>query len=147
MHNINYIRDNPVEFDNFMKSRGENSISQKIIDIDKEKREAQTALQNLLADRNQLSKTIGKLKSEKKEATNEMAQVDDLKNKINALKELETLKNDELNAILSRLPNIPDSSTPIGANEEENVFYRDWGKNHLLILIQNNILKLVKMLT
>ena len=128
MHNINYIRENPVEFDNFMKSRGENSISQKIIDIDKEKREAQTALQNLLADRNQLSKTIGKLKSEKKEATNEMAQVDDLKNKINALKELETLKNDELNAILSRLPNIPDSSTPIGANEEENVFYRDWGE-------------------
>ena len=128
MHNINYIRDNPVEFDNFMKSRGENSISQKIIDIDKEKREAQTALQNLLADRNQLSKTIGKLKSEKKEATNEMAQVDDLKNKINTLKELETLKNDELNAILSRLPNIPDSSTPIGANEEENVFYRDWGE-------------------
>ncbi len=127
MHNINYIRDNPVEFDNFMKSRGENSISQKIIDIDKEKREAQTALQNLLADRNQLSKTIGKLKSEKKEATNEMAQVDDLKNKINALKELETLKNDELNAILSRLPNMPDSSTPIGTNEEENVFYRDWG--------------------
>ena len=127
MHNINYIRDKPVEFDNFMKSRGENSISQKIIDIDKAKREAQTALQNLLADRNQLSKTIGKLKSEKKEATNEMAQVDDLKNKINALKELETLKNDELNAILSRLPNIPDSSTPIGANEEENVFYRDWG--------------------
>ena len=128
MHNINYIRDNPVEFDNFMKSRGENSISQKIIDIDKEKREAQTALQNLLADRNQLSKTIGILKSEKKEATNEMAQVDDLKNKINALKELETLKNDELNAILSRLPNIPDFSTPIGANEEENVFYRDWGE-------------------
>ena len=128
MHNINYIRDNPVEFDNFMKSRGEKSISQKILDIDKEKREAQTALQNLLADRNQLSKTIGKLKSEKKEATNEMAQVDDLKNKINTLKELETLKNDELKAILSRLPNIPDSSTPIGANEEENVFYRDWGE-------------------
>jgi len=128
MHNINYIRDNPVEFDNFMKARDENSISQKIIDIDKEKREAQTTLQNLLADRNQLSKTIGKLKSEKKEAANEMAQVDDLKNKINALKELETLKNDELKAILSRLPNIPDSSTPIGANEEENVFYRDWGE-------------------
>ena len=49
-------------------------------------------------------------------------------------------------AILSRLPNIPDSSTPIGANEEENVFYRDWGEKPFLILIQNNILKLVKML-
>ena len=127
MHNINYIRENPVEFDNFMKSRGEKSVSQKIIDLDKEKREAQTALQNLLAERNQLSKTIGKLKGEKKDASQEMVQVDELKNKINALKELEVIKNDELSAILSRLPNIPDSSTPIGANEEENVFYRDWG--------------------
>lgn len=127
MHNINYIRENPIEFDNFMKSRGEKSISQKIIDLDKEKREAQTALQNLLAERNQLSKTIGKLKGEKKDASQEMVQVDELKNKINALKELEVIKNDELSAILSRLPNIPDSSTPIGANEEDNVFYRDWG--------------------
>ena len=36
MHNINYIRENPVEFDNFMKTRGENPIAKKIIDIDKE---------------------------------------------------------------------------------------------------------------
>ena len=76
MHNINYIRENPVEFDNYMKSRGESSISKKIIDIDKQKREAQTALQNLLADRNQLSKTIGKLKGEKKDANNEIRKSD-----------------------------------------------------------------------
>ena len=36
MHNINYIRENPVEIDNFMKSRGEKSVSQNIIDLDKE---------------------------------------------------------------------------------------------------------------
>ena len=29
MHNINYIRENPVEFDNFMKTRGENPIANK----------------------------------------------------------------------------------------------------------------------
>ena len=127
MHNINYIRENPIEFDNFMKTRGEKAIANKIIDIDKEKRETQTVLQSLLAERNQISKTIGKLKSEKKDITNEMAKVEDLKNKLNALKELETLKDDELKAILSRLPNIPDSTTPIGSDEEENVFYRDWG--------------------
>jgi len=127
MHNINYIRENPVEFDNFMKTRGENPIANNIIDIDKEKREAQTVLQNLLAERNQLSKTIGKLQSEKKDSSNEIAKVEDLKNKVNTLKELEKLKDDELKAILSRLPNIPDSSTPIGVGEEENVFYKDWG--------------------
>ena len=66
MHNINYIRENPTEFDNFMKTRGENPIANKIIEIDKEKRETQTVLQNLLAEKNQISKSIGKLKSQKK---------------------------------------------------------------------------------
>ena len=115
MHNINYIRENPVEFDNFMKTRGENPNANKIIEIDKVKRETQTVLQNLLAERNQISKSIGQLKSQKRDATEEMEKVEDIKNKVNTLKELETLKNDELKSILSRLPNIPDSSTPIGA--------------------------------
>ena len=34
MHNINYIRENPTEFDNFMKTRGEKPIASKIIEID-----------------------------------------------------------------------------------------------------------------
>ena len=49
MHNINYIRENPTEFDNFMKARSEKPIANKIIEIDKVKRETQTILQNLLA--------------------------------------------------------------------------------------------------
>ena len=76
MHNINYIRENPIEFDNFMKSRGENPIANKIIEIDKVKRETQTVLQNLLAERNQISKYIGELKSQKKDSTKEMEKID-----------------------------------------------------------------------
>ena len=53
--------------------------------------------------------------------------MEELKNSISSLKELELLKDDELNAILSRLPNLPDKSTPVGINEEENVFYKKWG--------------------
>ena len=34
MHNINFIRDNPVEFDNYMRARGEKPIANKIIEID-----------------------------------------------------------------------------------------------------------------
>ena len=63
MHNINYIRENPTEFDNAMKIRGEESISSKILEIDKIKRETQTVLQNILSERNKLSKEIGNLKS------------------------------------------------------------------------------------
>jgi len=40
------------------------------------------------------------------------------------LKELEKIKEEELAAILSRLPNIPSESTPQGKNEEDNLFDR-----------------------
>ena len=33
MHNINFIRENPIEFDNAMKQRGEKSLSKKINSI------------------------------------------------------------------------------------------------------------------
>ena len=35
MHNINFIRENPTEFDNSMKQRGEHPISNKILELDK----------------------------------------------------------------------------------------------------------------
>ena len=127
MHNINYIRENPTEFENSMKLRGEKILSSKIIQIDKEKREAQTVLQTLLAERNKLSKQIGNLKSKNKDASVEINKVEEIKNKINSLKELENIKDNELNSILSRLPNMPHKSVPFGNNENDNTIYKEWG--------------------
>ena len=127
MHNINYIRDNPIEFDNSMNLRGEKSISSKILELDKVKRETQTVLQNLLYEKNILSKKIGSLKSKNEDANKEIYKVEELKNKINSLKELENIKDNELNSILSRLPNIPDKTVPNGNDESDNILYRNWG--------------------
>ena len=41
MHDINFIRENPVEFDNLMKTRGVEPCSKNIIKIDAEKRNTQ----------------------------------------------------------------------------------------------------------
>mgnify|MGYP001230085402 CR=1 FL=1 len=127
MHNINHIRNNPTAFDNAMKIRGEKVRSEKILEIDEKKRNTQTILQNLLAERNSISKLIGDLKSKKKDVTNELKQVEEIKTKILNLKELETHQEDELKAILTRLPNIPDETTPVGNNENDNVLFREWG--------------------
>ncbi len=128
MHNINFIRENSVIFDNAMKQRGENNISKKIIEIDEEKRKTQTILQTLLAERNSLSKEIGFLKSQKKDSDQLLTKVEKLKQEISSLKELEKIKQDELDSILSRLPNIPDTSTPVGKDENDNVLYKEWGE-------------------
>ena len=127
MHNINYIRENPIEFDNAMKLRGEDTISSTILEIDKIKRETQTVLQNILSERNKLSKEIGNLKSKNEDANEEITKVEELKNKINTLKELENIKENELKSILSRLPNIPHKTVPNGKDESENKIYREWG--------------------
>ena len=125
MHNISFIRDNPVIFDNAMRQRGEKNFSKKILEIDEKKRNTQTILQLLLAERNILSKSIGELKNKKKDVSSELKKVEEIKTKILNLKELETLQNDELQAILTRLPNIPHKSTPIGDNENDNVLYKE----------------------
>ncbi len=127
MHNINFIRKNSIEFDNAMKQRGEKSLSNKILEIDEQKRNAQTLLQNLLAERNTLSKEIGILKNLKKDASEQLKKVDILKSEISNLKQLETIKEEELYSILSRLPNIPNSTTPSGLSEKDNVLYKEWG--------------------
>lgn len=127
MHDINYIRDNPIEFDNALKKRGENNYSKKILKIDEEKRKAQTLLQELLAERNQLSKEIAILKSNKKESSKIINKVEKLKIQISSLKELEKIKNDELKSIISRLPNIPLEDVPIGFSEKDNIEVKKWG--------------------
>ena len=110
-----------------MKIRGEDPISSKILEIDKIKRETQTVLQNILSERNNLSKEIGNLKSKNKDAKELIAKVEELKIKINSLKELENIKESELNSILTRLPNIPHKSVPNGRDENDNKLYREWG--------------------
>ena len=47
MIDINFIRENPIEFDNSMKHRGLETCSNKIIKIDEEKRNTQTVLQKI----------------------------------------------------------------------------------------------------
>ena len=37
MHDINFIRKNPIEFDNSIKKRGENPLSTQILKVDEEK--------------------------------------------------------------------------------------------------------------
>ncbi len=127
MHDINFIRTNPVEFDNRIKLRGLAHCAEKINKIDEERRNTQTVLQNILPERNILSKKIGEIKSKKEDATVIIKKVEKLKDQISSLKELEKIKEDELTAILCRIPNLPSKDVPIGDNEKDNTQYKIWG--------------------
>ena len=146
MIDINYIRNNPIEFDNYLKSRGINKCSKQILKIDEDKRNTQTVLQQLLAEKNSFSKEIGILKTNNKNVDSIIKKVELLKDKIINLKELEIIKNEELSSILSRIPNIPFEDVPIGNNENDNLEIKKWGNKKKYSLSLNVIMKLVKIL-
>ena len=128
MHNIQFIRDNPIEFDNLLSKRGVKSISETILKIDEDRRKSQTSLQKLQEERNSLSEKIGDLKSKNINADEQLKRIEEIKNEISAFKELENIKNDELLTILNRLPNLPANDVPLGIDENSNLEIKKWGK-------------------
>jgi len=128
MHNIQFIRDNPIEFDNLLSKRGVKSISETILKIDEDRRKSQTSLQKLQEERNSLSEKIGDLKSKNINADEQLKRIEEIKNEISAFKEFENIKNDELLTILNRLPNLPANDVPLGIGENSNLEIKKWGK-------------------
>ena len=63
MHDIRAIRDNPKNFDTALKRRGIDKISNKILEIDQERRAKITSAEAALAERNAASKLVGEAKA------------------------------------------------------------------------------------
>jgi len=86
----------------------------------------QVETENLQARRNAVSKLIGQLKSQGKDATQEMAESQAIPAR---LKELETelaAVQGELNEWLMTVPNLPHASVPPGGSSDDNVEVRRW---------------------
>ena len=95
--------------------------------LEAERKTLQTRTQDLQAKRNSLSKQIGMLKGQGKDASEVMAQVGALGDELKASEARLTELLGEFNAILAALPNIPDASVPVGADETANVEIKRWG--------------------
>ena len=95
--------------------------------LEAERKTLQTRTQELQAQRNSLSKQIGMLKGQGKDASEVMAEVGALGDELKAseLRLGELLE--KFNAILAGLPNIPDESVPDGDDESANVEIKRWG--------------------
>ena len=130
MHDIKAIRDNPDAYDRAWASKGLAAQSPTILDLDRSLRGAQTALQAAQSRRNDVSKLIGIAKGKKDEAAAAelMAEVELLKAAIAREGETEREAGEALRALLASLPNLPDASVPVGADEEANVEQRRWGE-------------------
>jgi seryl-tRNA synthetase len=126
MHDINFIRNNPEEFDKSLLLRFLDPVSNKIISLDKSKREILTSSQDLRFKRKTISSQFAK--SDDTEKTKLQEEVRVIKEKIDNL-ENELLKIDnEIHVILSSLPNLPDQDVPHGKDENDNLLIKTVGE-------------------
>ena len=131
MLDIKIIRDDTEKVKEALKKRGYSvEIIDRILEEDKKWRELITKENELRFKRNEISKTIAKLKKEGKNEdakklieegkiiSQEVEKVEDEKKEIER-----SLKN-----LLLQVPNIPHTSVPVGEDESGNVEVRKWGK-------------------
>jgi len=106
---------------------GEDAKIDELLRVDADRRKAETALQQLNAERNRLSKEIGGKKSHG-ESTEELeAQVRQIGEQIADLNRRATSFDEEQRNLLLQIPNLPYESVPVGKDPSANRLVRSWG--------------------
>ena len=94
--------------------------------LEAERKTLQTRTEELQARRNSLSKNIGQMKAKGESTDALMAEVAQLKDELDSsAQRLEALQI-ELQTLLLAVPNLPQDSVPVGADEHGNVELRRW---------------------
>ena len=121
------LRNNPQDIAAQLAQRGFELDVAALEALEAQRKEVQTRTEQLQAERNSRSKSIGQAKGRGEDIAPLLAQVDQLGGELEAGKrELEAIQA-QLDAIALNIPNLPHESVPQGANEDENVEVRSWG--------------------
>lgn len=133
MHDVKAIRDRPDDFVAGWTRRGvedARALVDRILELDRALRAAQTAGQEALAARNAASKAIGAAmgKKDMAEADRLKAEVEGLKATIAETEETERTVGAELRKLLSEQKNLAADNVPDGEDEAGNVEVGAWGE-------------------
>ncbi|MFN3766781.1 MAG: serine--tRNA ligase [Ectopseudomonas guguanensis] len=95
--------------------------------LESQRKSVQVRTEQLQAERNSRSKSIGQAKARGEDIAPLLAEVDQMGSDLEAGKrELDAIQN-ELDSLLLNIPNLPHESVPVGADEDGNVEVARWG--------------------
>src|SRR5271155_170788 len=130
MLDLAFVRANLPLVEEKLRARGQDPavLLGDFLAIDAHRRERITEAEQLKAQRNKLSEEVGKLKKSGQDATAVMEETRLLKEKLEALDAAAKEAEEQLRAILPRIPNLPHESVPVGKSEHDNVEIKRWGE-------------------
>lgn len=120
MLDIKLIRENPEKVNELLKRRNPNLSINEVIQIDIERRAAQTQADELRAKRKKESQQIGELKKKGENTDAIQEEVRKIGDEIKVLEEKEIELDQKQRTLLLNIPNTPDETTVVGTSEEDN---------------------------
>jgi len=129
MLDLETIRKQPDLIKDRLRLRKEDYVElvDKILEFDGKRRDILKELESLRAERNRLSKEIGKLRSQGQNTESTEARVREIREKIERLEDELSEVEGKLKNTMLLLPNLPHEKVPFGKDESENVEIRKWG--------------------
>ncbi len=129
MHDVKFfLEQTDVVKANLSKRNFDISLVDKVLEINKKRKELTTKVETQKAEVNNISKQVGMLKKQGQDASKEMARVLEIKKEMEqGALDLDILQK-ELNDNLAVIPNLLDSDVPTGKDSEDNQLISSWGE-------------------
>lgn len=130
MLDIKFIKENPEYVKQRLLTRNKDYSAEidRILEADVSRRALISDTEQLRAKQNSVSKEIPKLKKEGKDTAAIFEEMKELSDKVKADTEKIDALETEIENLLLSIPNLPDESVPVGADDSENVEIRRWGE-------------------
>ena len=133
MIDIKFLRENPEVVKQNIRNKFQDSklpLVDEVIALDEQLRQNKHRADELRANRNKISKSIGALMGQKKfeEAEEAKKLVAQQAEELKACEEQETVLEEKVKNIMMIIPNIIDPSVPIGKDDSENVEVKRYGE-------------------
>ena len=135
MLDLKQLREQPDQVQARLDYRHGSYDIQPILTLDQQRRELDGRRSQLQARSNEIGKLMGqKIKAGSAADNPDLQGLRDegngIKTQLSELDPTEKALKEQIEALLLTLPNLPSESTPIGANETENIEVRRWGDDY-----------------
>ncbi len=129
MLDLGFVRANLAEVKERLGRRGADvaALLGGFEELDRTRRAAITQSESLKAERNQISAEVAKRKQKGEDAAELMDRTRSMKEEIERCTAEAAAAEQQMQAVLQQIPNLPAESVPLGDSAEDNVEVRRWG--------------------
>ena len=136
------LRDNPDIIESMLNKRGVNFPLDRLISLDKKRRQLMIELQDCNHRKNILAQSIAQKKKGSKNINpidNELNEMKKLAVKLSQLEKEQNETQIKYQNLMMSIPNILHDSVPVGSSENENVVIREYGKARPIVTPRDHI--------